>query len=63
LFYLAQRPTDYTLNHYAGINQKLRADRLPETAAPEKEALWAGHSHGPQSHSRAPLRVLYAGSQ
>lgn len=37
---LGVKPTDYTLNHYAGINQKLRADRLPETDLPLKRKLW-----------------------
>ena len=38
---LRTRPRDYTLNHYAGINQKLRADRLPESALAQKESLWS----------------------
>jgi hypothetical protein len=38
---LAHRPHDYTLNHYAGINKKLRSDRLPETELTLKTKLWS----------------------
>lgn len=37
---LRHQPTDYTLSHYAGINQKLRSDRLPDTEQPLKRKLW-----------------------
>ncbi len=37
---LGHRPNDYTLNHYAGINQKLRSDRLPDTEQSLKQELW-----------------------
>ena len=38
---LGHRPNDYTLNHYAGINQKLRSDRLPDTEQSLKQELWS----------------------
>ena len=38
---LAHRPQDYTLNHYAGTSQKLRADQLPDTQATLKRELWS----------------------